>query len=377
MVTFFFITSVFFALYLIAPGFRFPFFLFIPTVIIISVLFGETPGYLATILSAVLILYYFIAPTSAKLLSSDIFTIIMFLFVGLFTSATIGSLGRAIDILKENAALKKEVYTKTEDLHAKEELLAHSQKMEALGQLTSGIAHDFNNLLTVVLGNTRLVRKLLQREKSPDSEQVLERIADIETAAHRGADLVRRLMIFARQRPLEQAIVDVNSCICDIKDLLGRTIGETIEVKTKLNQNLWPVLIDQDQFINSLVNMAVNARDAMPNGGTLSIETRNVIVDDGEINNAGVTGGAYVQIAVSDTGIGMSDAVRAKIFEPFFTTKPMGQGTGLGLSMLYGLIKQSQGYVDVVSAIGEGSTFKIYLPRIDSKQETSRPVGKH
>ncbi len=243
--------------------------------------------------------------------------------------------------------------------------LRHAQKMEAVGQLTSGIAHDFNNLLTVVLGNTRLIRKIMKMAKEflPIFADIGERIDDIDAAAQRGADLVRRLMIFTRQRPLQKTVVHINSCIQDIQGLLVRALGETIEVKTVLGKNVHPVHLDQDQFINVLINMAVNARDAMPRGGVLTIETGNIALDE---KNAGahpdLALGPYVTISVADTGIGMPESVRMRIFEPFFTTKPSGEGTGLGLSMVYGLIQQSGGYIYVDSEVGRGTTFRIYLP---------------
>lgn len=239
--------------------------------------------------------------------------------------------------------------------------LRHAQKMEAVGQLTSGIAHDFNNLLTVVLGNTRLIRKRMKTEEAaPVFSDIAERIDDIDAAAQRGADLVRRLMVFTRQRPLEKTVVNINACIEDIHGLLSRALGEAVEVSMALAQNLPPVQIDQDQFVNALINIAVNARDAMPRGGKLAIETRCVTL--GEDDSTGLAPGDYVLLAMSDTGIGMPESIRRRIFEPFFTTKPAGEGTGLGLSMIYGLIQQSNGHIDVASETGRGTTFTIYLP---------------
>ncbi len=250
--------------------------------------------------------------------------------------------------------------------------LRHAQKMEAVGQLTSGIAHDFNNLLTVVLGNTRIIRKLMkmQKEPMPVFADIHERIDDIDVAVQRGADMVRRLMIFTRQRPLQKTIVHLNSCIHDTQGLLARALGEAIEVKTVLGENIWPVNIDQDQFVNALINMAVNARDAMPRGGVLRIETKNVIIDEMNASQyPDLVFGHYAKVIVSDNGMGMPESVRIRIFEPFYTTKPVGQGTGLGLSMIYGLIQQSSGYIDVDSEIGKGTTFRIYLPSLDDQEK--------
>jgi PAS domain S-box-containing protein len=245
-----------------------------------------------------------------------------------------------------------------------DEQLRHAQKMEAVGQLTSGVAHDFNNLLTVVLGNTRLIRKMMAaQQKLPVFADIAERIQDIDTAAHRGADLVRRLMIFTRQRPLQKTVVDVNACVEETHGLLARVLGEHIKVRVVAGKDAGCVRIDQDQFINAFINLAANARDAMPQGGTLTIETGRAAL--GEKDKAALpelAPGDYTFITVSDTGTGMPEHIKARIFEPFFTTKPAGQGTGLGLSMIYGLIRDSGGYIQVDSAPGRGTTFRIYLP---------------
>ena len=245
-----------------------------------------------------------------------------------------------------------------------DEKMRQTQKMEAVGQLTSGVAHDFNNLLTVVLGNTRLIRKRIKLEEPlPILAEITERIDDIDVAAQRGADLVRRLMIFTRQRPLQKTIVHINSCIQDIQGLLARALGELIEVKSVLGDNILPVHIDQDQFVNALINIGVNARDAMPKGGALTIKTDNFLLDEKNADQyPTLTLGPYVMISLSDSGSGMPENVRTRIFEPFFTTKPAGEGTGLGLSMVYGLIQQSGGHIDVQSEVGQGTTFRIYVP---------------
>ena len=252
--------------------------------------------------------------------------------------------------------------------------LRHAQKMEAVGQLTSGIAHDFNNLLTVVLGNTRIIRKLIKMEKEPVPllANITERLDDIDVAAQRGADMVKRLMIFTRQRPLQKTVVHINACIKDTQGLLARALGETIEMKSFLSEGILPVHLDQDQFVNVLINMVVNARDAMPRGGTLTIETKNITLDaQNASQHPDLAHGPYVVIAVADTGMGMPESVRTRIFEPFFTTKPAGQGTGLGLSMIYGLIQQSNGHIQVESKIGQGTTFTIYLPGLDAGTEAA------
>ncbi len=255
--------------------------------------------------------------------------------------------------------------------HMQEEQFRHVQKMEAVGQLTSGVAHDFNNLLTVVLGNTRLIRKIMgMTEKQPIFSDITERIDDIDVAAQRGADLVSRLMVFTRQRPLQKTIIDINASIREAQGLLTRAIGEMVQVKMILQENIDLVQIDQDQLVNALINIAVNARDAMPNGGLLTIETKNATIDKKYANQyPGLTPGAYVMIAISDTGIGMPEEVRSRIFEPFYTTKKAGEGTGLGLSMVYGFVQQSEAHIEVQSQLGRGTTFKIYLPKITGNNE--------
>jgi len=244
-----------------------------------------------------------------------------------------------------------------------DERMRQTQKMEAVGQLTSGVAHDFNNLLTVVLGNTRLIRKRMKIEPpAPVFADIAERIDDIDVAAQRGADLVRRLMVFTRQRPLQKTVVNLNTCIDEAAGLLTRAVSERVQLKTVFGADVWPVIIDQDQFVNGLINLAVNARDAMQGGGIFCVETRNVVLGNGQYPEVPLPAGEYVLITVSDTGAGMPAEVRQRIFEPFFTTKPAGEGTGLGLSMVYGLIQQSSGHIEVDSEVGGGTAFRIYLP---------------
>ncbi len=244
--------------------------------------------------------------------------------------------------------------------------LRHGQKMEAVGQLTSGVAHDFNNLLTVVLGNTRLIRKLMAAQKKlAVFADITERIDDIDVAAQRGADLVRRLMVFTRQRPLQKAEINVNASILEAQGLLMQALGETVRLKISLQDNIGSVQIDQNQFVNALINIAVNARDAMPSGGTLTVETKAIRLKDTDLGQyPGLLAGPHVLLLISDTGIGMSEEVSSRVFEPFYTTKAAGEGTGLGLSMVYGFVQQSDGYIEVQSETGHGTAFKIYLPQV-------------
>jgi PAS domain S-box-containing protein len=252
---------------------------------------------------------------------------------------------------------------------AAEERLNQSQKMEGIGQLTGGVAHDFNNLLTIIIGNL----ETLQRNFLDDTLDVtrLQRAADYAMRGARRAEaLTQRLLAFSRQQPLEPKPVDVGRLVSGMSDLLRRMLGEQIAVETVLAGGLWRAYADPNQLEVAIVNLAVNARDAMPNGGKLTIETANIHLDEAyAAAQAEVLPGQYVLIAVSDTGVGMSPEVRARAFDPFFTTKDVGHGTGLGLSQVYGFVKQSRGHVKIYSEVGEGTTLKIYLPRHHSEAD--------
>ncbi len=243
--------------------------------------------------------------------------------------------------------------------------LAHAQKMDAVGQLTGGIAHDFNNLLTAILLNADVLADRITDER-------LRPLAEAtRMAAERGADLTRRLLAFGRRQALEPHPTDVNALVHNMERLMRRTLGEHIVVDIKAAGDLWPARIDPGQLEAALVNLAVNARDAMVQGGRISIETANVELDaDYAILNPDVKPGEYVMIAVGDTGTGMEPDVVARAFEPFFTTKDVGKGTGLGLSMVYGFVKQSGGHVRIYSELGIGTIVRVYLPRADAPPET-------
>jgi PAS domain S-box-containing protein len=247
-----------------------------------------------------------------------------------------------------------------------EEALRQSQKMEAIGQLTGGVAHDFNNLLTIILGNLENLEHRL-----PPDDKLQRPVAAAIRGATRAAVLTDRLLAFARRQPLAPQIIDVNGLVAGMSDLLRGTLGEGIRVETVLGGELWPAFVDSSQLENALINLAVNARDAMPEGGTLTIETENCEIEAAEAATPDdPLPGQYVCIRVGDTGSGMSEEVRAKAFEPFFTTKDIGQGTGLGLSQVYGFIKQSGGHVRICTAIGEGTTVRLYLARRLEPAET-------
>lgn len=268
------------------------------------------------------------------------------------------------EMLEASIAKAREIHAYKLSRHKAEEELQQIRKMEAIGRLTGGVAHDFNNLLTVVMGNIHLLRRRhVNGFENYDPRDISSKIDAIEDVAQKGSELVRRLMIFTRQTPLTQEIVNVNACIEETFELLKRTLGDSIEVKMMLSEEALDVILDPLEFENMLINFAVNARDAMPNGGKLTIETENVFIDRWRImRNPDMTEGSYIMIVISDTGCGMTRHVKDNIFEPFFSTKPPGEGTGLGMSMAYGFIKQCGGHVHVYSEVGNGTVFRIYLP---------------
>jgi PAS domain S-box-containing protein len=244
--------------------------------------------------------------------------------------------------------------------------LAQSQKMEAVGQLTGGIAHDFNNMLTAILGSLELL-EIRQEAFTPTANRML---LVIRRAAEHGAELTRRLLAFSRKQTLAPALTDMNRLVSGMSDLLQRTLGESVMVKTALAGGLWPAFVDANQVESALLNLAVNARDAMQQGGTLTIETGNAFLDSEYVRMHGdVAPGPYVLVAVSDTGVGMTRDVLERAFEPFYTTKEIGRGTGLGLSQIYGFVRQSGGHIELYSETGHGTTVKMYFPRPEAGQE--------
>ena len=253
---------------------------------------------------------------------------------------------------------------------AAEEQLRQAQKMEAVGQLTGGIAHDFNNLLTVISGNL----ETLQRRMPKREDSSLQRyISSALQGASRAALLTHQLLAFSRRQALDPKSVSVNSLITRTSELLRRTLPEDISIETVLAGGVWNTFVDANQLENCLLNLAVNARDAMPNGGKLTIEAANVYLDEEYAASAEVSSGQYVGIFISDTGIGMTVETATRAFDPFFTTKEVGRGTGLGLSQVYGFVKQSGGHVKIYSEIGVGTTLKLYLPRLISNEADDQP----
>jgi PAS domain S-box-containing protein len=244
-----------------------------------------------------------------------------------------------------------------------QEQLAQAQKMEGIGQLTGGVAHDFNNLLTIIIGNLETLQRLI-RARPTNTETMARSIEHAMRGAQRAAALTQQLLAFSRMQPLDPGPVDVNGLVTAMSELLRRTLGEQITIETALAAGLWPVFVDSNQLEVSIINLAVNARDAMQGGGNLTIETANVGLDETyAASQADVMAGDYVVLCITDTGAGMSREVRARAFDPFFTTKDFGQGTGLGLSQVYGFVKQSGGHIKLYSELGHGTTVKLYLRR--------------
>jgi signal transduction histidine kinase len=283
-------------------------------------------------------------------------------------------------LLELNDSLEHRVAEEVAQRLKTEEALRQAQKMEAVGQLTGGIAHDFNNMLAVVIGSL----DLLGRQLAADDVRARRYVEAARDGAKRAALLTQRLLAFSRQQPLRPESLDANRLVAGMSDLLRRSLSGAIQLETVLAGGLWRTHADPNQLENVILNLAVNGRDAMPDGGRLTIETANTHLDERyAVEHLGLSAGQYVMIAVSDTGSGMPADVVAKAFDPFFTTKEVGRGTGLGLSQVYGFVKQSGGHVKIYSEVGEGTAVKVYLPRLlgapaeDEKAEAApdAPLG--
>jgi signal transduction histidine kinase/CheY-like chemotaxis protein len=284
---------------------------------------------------------------------------------------------RTRELVEANDKLR----TEAEERERIEEELRQAHKMEAVGQLTGGLAHDFNNLLAGISGSLEMIR---MRTAQGRMTELGRYIAAALSSVGRAAALTHRLLAFSRRQTLDPKAIGVDGLVGSMEDLFRRTVGPSILIETKLASGLWPVLCDPNQLENALLNLVINACDAMPDGGHLVIETANAALDeehaassDGPLGN--VPAGEYVALSVTDTGTGMSPTIMTRVFDPFFTTKPLGQGTGLGLSMIYGFVQQSGGHIDLRSEVGQGTTVTIYLPRhlgaVDGAAEVDTVVG--
>ena len=272
----------------------------------------------------------------------------------------------ALALTELNRTLEERVQSRTAQLIKAEAALRHSQKMEAIGNLTGSIAHDFNNLLHVISGNLHLLKRDVSGNAAAE-----RRVQIALDGVARSAKLSSQLLAFARRQPLSPKVINLGRFVRDMEDIIRRAVGEGVAVETIIGEELWNTLVDPGNVENALLNMAINARDAMDGQGVLTIEAANILLDsDYAATHQGVTSGEYVMVAVSDTGSGMSAEVIEQAFEPFFTTKPEGRGTGLGLSMVYGFVKQSGGYINIESEVDRGSTIKFYLPRSKQSEDT-------
>ncbi|MEN8142998.1 MAG: response regulator [Thermodesulfobacteriota bacterium] len=273
------------------------------------------------------------------------------------------------DLERYSTCLEELVDQRTDELHKTEEALIQAQKLESIGQLAGGVAHDFNNLLMVILGYGENLR-----QKLPNDQALLGDLDEIIEAGKRASGLTRQLLAFSRKQSLKPRVVNLNQIIADLEKMLRRMIGEDLDLVTVPADDLWRVIADPGQIEQVIMNLAVNARDAMPHGGSLRIETANVeLTEEMAENYISINAGSHVMLAISDSGCGMDEETCNRIFEPFFTTKELGKGTGLGLSTVYGIVKQSAGSIWVYSEPGQGTTFKIYLPRTTTKTELLGP----
>ncbi|BBN64306.1 hybrid sensor histidine kinase/response regulator [Pseudomonas sp. KUIN-1] len=293
----------------------------------------------------------------------------------------IGLIGSSIDVTARkkaeeavrelNQTLEQRIEQAVFEREQIEDALRHSQKMDAVGQLTGGIAHDFNNLLAGISGSLELITKRLAQGRVGDVDRY---VSVAQGAVRRAASLTHRLLAFSRRQTLSPRVTDVNGLIHDMEELIARTVGPEIDINVVAHDDLWPALIDHAQLESSLLNLCLNARDAMPNGGRIIIETANASLEECTDPDHGIPAGEHLSIRVTDTGIGMSPDIAAKAFEPFFTTKAIGAGTGLGLSMVYGFVRQSGGQIRVESVEGQGTSVVMHLPR-HTAESAPRPVA--
>ncbi len=284
---------------------------------------------------------------------------------------------QAAERAAELADAKRRLEAESANRRQAEEVLWHTQKLEAVGQLTGGVAHDFNNLLTIISGSLELLQEVIAGTRKLPRERQLKLVGAAQDATDHGAQLTRQLLAFARRGVLRSETVNLNAVIAGFVDFLRRALGETIDLELAFAPDLWTCDIDPVQFEAALLNLAVNARDAMPGGGRLRIESGNLQVDDSRGSaEHGLTPGAYVRLRVCDDGVGMEPDVVRRAFEPFFTTKEVGQGSGLGLSQVYGFVTQSNGRVAIESAPGSGTSFTLYVPRAEAAAQDSAALAR-
>jgi signal transduction histidine kinase/ActR/RegA family two-component response regulator len=356
----------------------FPFLSFLPAILLASFIGGAGPGLVASILAAFIVQQFFVEPhnifwpvTAGQWVGPSTYLINAAIIVGLMEMIIIAHERQSrlrSELNSFNTRLEETVVQRTAELrHEMEENAAAQaqvrqlQKMETIGQLTGGVAHDFNNMLAIIIGNLDLAQRRLSGSEDP---RLLYSIQNAKDGAQRAAVLTARLLAFSRQQPLAPEVIDVNKLVGGMSELLRRTLGEQIRIETVLAGGLWPSFADLSQLENAILNLAVNARDAMPGGGNLTIETANTELDERYSRmHSEVEAGQYVMVSITDTGTGMSPEVIERAFDPFYTTKGPGKGTGLGLSQVYGYIKQSGGHIKIYSEIDRGTTVKIYLPR--------------
>ncbi|MFS8144628.1 response regulator [Rhizobium sp. BR 249] len=370
----------------------FPFLSFLPAILFASFIGGAGPGLVAAMLAGFIVQQFFVEPhdafwpvTAGQWVGLSTYFINAVIIVGLMEMIIVAHArqSRLRDELNSfNERLEETVAQRTGELrHEMEENAAAQaqvrqlQKMETIGQLTGGVAHDFNNMLAIIVGNLDLAQRRMTGNEDP---RLLNSLQNARDGAQRAAVLTARLLAFSRQQPLAPEVIDVNKLVGGMSELLRRTLGEHIRIETVLAGGLWPSFADLSQLENAMLNLAVNARDAMPGGGHLTIETANAELDERYARmHSEVDAGQYVMVSITDTGTGMSPDVIERAFDPFYTTKGPGKGTGLGLSQVYGYIKQSRGHIKIYSEIDRGTTVKIYLPRHVGVADARSSVGAH
>jgi signal transduction histidine kinase/CheY-like chemotaxis protein len=280
---------------------------------------------------------------------------------------------KVIDRTRELIVANERLQLEAAEREHVEEQLRHAQKMEAVGQLTGGLAHDFNNLLAGITGSLEMLGVRMSQGRTDDLERYL---TAAKSASRRAAALTHRLLAFSRRQTLDPKPTNVNRLVKGMEELVRRTVGPQVDVEVVEATGLWSTMVDAGQLENALLNLCINARDAMPGGGRLTIETSNRWIDERAARDHDLNAGQYVSMCVSDTGSGMAPDIVARAFDPFFTTKPMGSGTGLGLSMVYGFAKQSGGQVRIYSEVGKGTLVCIYLPRLREEREAPEPAAE-